>query len=96
MHDGEDETRLAASVLTQAVHRMASMPGQRSIVLASPGFLVPSADQPEVTEVIDRAIRANAVLSTLDVRGLWTPPGFDASRRCHGNHNGESVPGQEA
>jgi len=80
LHEGEHETRLAASVLVQVVRRIAAMPGQRSIVLASPGFLVPFADQPEITEVINRAIRANVVISTLDLRGLWTPPGFDASR----------------
>jgi VWFA-related protein len=80
LHDGEHETRLAASVLVQLVRRIAAMPGQRSIVLASPGFLVPFADQPEITDVINRAIRANVIINTLDVRGLWTPPGFDASR----------------
>jgi VWFA-related protein len=80
LHQGEHQTRLAVSVLVQVVRRMAAMPGQRSIVLASPGFLVPSPDQPDITDVIDRAIRANVIVSTLDLRGLWTLPGFDASR----------------
>ena len=80
LHNGEHETRLAASVLVQVVRRIAAMPGQRNIVLASPGFLVPFGDQSEVTDVINRAIRANVVISTLDLRGLWTPPEFDASR----------------
>src|ERR1022692_2011790 len=79
LHNGEHETRLAASVLVQVVRRIAAVPGQRSIVLASPGFLVPFADQPEITDVINRAIRANVIISTLDVRGLWTDPGYDAS-----------------
>jgi hypothetical protein len=57
------------------------MPGQRNLVLASPGFFVPFADQTDVTDVISRAIRANVIISTLDVRGLWTPPGLDASRQ---------------
>jgi len=80
LHQGEHQTKVATSVLVQVVRRMAALPGQRSIVLASPGFLVPSADQPDVTEIIDRAIRANVIISTLDVRGLWTLSGFDASR----------------
>lgn len=80
LHDGEHETRLAAGVLGQVVRRLAAMPGQRSLVLASPGFLVPFADQPDITEVINRAIRANVIISTLDVRGLWTPGGYDPSR----------------
>jgi len=80
LHQGEHQTRLAASVLVQVVRRMSAMPGQRSIVLASPGFLVPSADQPDITDIINRAIRANVIISSLDVRGLWTLPGFDATR----------------
>jgi hypothetical protein len=80
LHNGEHQTKLAASVLVQVVRRMSAMPGQRNIVLASPGFLVPSADQPDITDIINRAIRANVIISSLDLRGLWTLPGFDASR----------------
>jgi len=79
LHNGEHETRLATSVLVQVVRRVAAMPGQRHIVLASPGFFVPYAEQPDVTDVINRAIRANVVISTLDARGLWTPPAYQAS-----------------
>jgi VWFA-related protein len=97
LHEGEHETRLAASVLTQVVRRMAGMPGQRSVVLASPGFLVPFDDQPEFTEVINRAIRANVVISTLDVRGLLDASGIrclqtHAGRGTHGGHHDASVP----
>jgi hypothetical protein len=50
------------------------MPGQRVMVLLSPGFL--HADQPsEEWQVIDLANRANVVISTLDVRGLDVPDG---------------------
>jgi VWFA-related protein len=80
LHSGEHETRLATSVLVRVIRRIAAMPGQRNLVLASPGFFVPFADQTDVTDVISRAIRANVIISTLDVRGLWTAPGFDASR----------------
>jgi VWFA-related protein len=80
LNAGEHETRLATSVLVKVVRRVAGMPGQRNIVLASPGFFVPFADQTDVTDAINRAIKANVIISTLDVRGLWTLPGFDASR----------------
>lgn len=79
LHSGEHETQLAARVLSQVIRRMAAMPGQRNIVLASPGFFVPFEDQPDVTQAIERAIHANVIISTLDVRGLWTLPGYDAS-----------------
>ena len=80
LQNGEHETRLATGVLVQVVRRITAMPGQRNIVLASPGFLVAFDHQTDVTDIINRAIRANVVISTLDVRGLWTPPQFDASR----------------
>jgi VWFA-related protein len=84
LQNGEHETRLAASVLVQVVRRMSGMPGQRNIVLASPGFLVPFDNQSYLTDVINRAIRANVIISSLDLRGLWTPPAFDASRTFTG------------
>jgi len=80
LHSGEHQTKVATSVLVQVVRRLAGMPGQRNLVLASPGFLVPYSDQSDVTDIINRAIRANVIINTLDVRGLWTAPGFDASR----------------
>jgi VWFA-related protein len=80
LHDGEHETRLASSVLVQVIRRLTAMPGQRNIVLASPGFFVPFADQSDITDAINRAIRANVVISSLDVRGLWTDPGYDVTR----------------
>jgi len=80
LQSGEQGTRLAIGVLDRVVRRLSAMPGQRSIVLASPGFLVTAYDQPDVTDVINRAIRANVLINTLDARGLWTNPMFDASR----------------
>jgi VWFA-related protein len=80
LHTGEQGTRLAIGVLDRVVRRLAAMPGQRSIILASPGFIVTTFDQSDVTDVINRAIRANVIVNTLDARGLWTAPGFEASR----------------
>jgi VWFA-related protein len=80
LHAGEHETLLAVSVLVKVIQRMTAMPGQRNLVLASPGFFVPFADQTNITDAINRAIRANVIVSTLDVRGLWTPAGYDASQ----------------
>jgi len=79
LHDGEHETRVAASVISQIVRRLTAMPGQRSLVLASPGFFVPFADQQDITEIVNRAIRSNVIISSLDVRGLWTLAAYDSS-----------------
>jgi VWFA-related protein len=67
------------NVLEQVVRRTAAAPGSRIIVLVSPGFLslTPETRQ-SVTELVDQAVRANIVVHTLDVRGLYTP-GQDAN-----------------
>ena len=65
---GSHETRLALGVLRDAIRRMASTPGQRIIVLASPGFITPE-DHQETMDVMDRAIRANVTINTVDGRG---------------------------
>ena len=78
---GEHETRIAFGALARSVQRLAAAPGQRTIILVSPGFLNVQDLQTE-SEIIDRATRANVVISALDARGLYTViPGGDASHR---------------
>ncbi len=78
---GESESRLVLGTLKDAVRRMASAPGQRTVVLVSPGFLTPQL-QYEVGEVIERAVRSNVMISALDARGLYTlDPAGDISRQ---------------
>jgi VWFA-related protein len=77
---GDQETRVALSVLMDVVRRMSAMPGQRTIVLASPGFLTPELQQ-EKTDVLDRAIHSNVMINSLDARGLYADSTSDASRQ---------------
>lgn len=68
---GEQETRVALYSIRDLIRRMATMPGQRLIVLASAGFITPE-QQDEKTEILDRAIKANVVIGAIDARGLYT------------------------
>ena len=78
LSSGSHESRVSVDVLGRVVRRIAVMPGQRSVILASPGFLTPDI-HPDVSDVINRAIRANVIIGTIDARGLWTEPGFSAA-----------------
>ncbi|MCU1237370.1 MAG: hypothetical protein JWP63_5337 [Candidatus Solibacter sp.] len=69
---GDHETRVTLSVLKDVVRRMAAMPGQRSVIVVSPGFITLSEHSTDKTEVMDRAIRANVLINALDARGLYT------------------------
>jgi VWFA-related protein len=68
---GEHESRLALSVLKDVIRRIGTMPGQRTILLLSPGFLTWEL-QYESNDVIDHALRTQVVISALDIRGLDT------------------------
>ena len=76
---GEQETRVSLAVIRDVIRRMSGMPGQRTVILASPGFLTPQ-EQQEKMDVMDRAVRYNVIVSSIDARGLYTDPTFDASR----------------
>jgi VWFA-related protein len=69
---GEQETRLAMGVIRELVRRMAAMPGQRSIILVSGGFVTLAEHSMEKTEIMDRAIRSSVLINSLDARGLYT------------------------
>ncbi len=67
--------------LEALVRRLSGMPGQRSIIWVSPGFLAMDQNS-EVSSVIDGALRARVVINALDSRGVWTfVPGGDASQK---------------
>ena len=68
---GEHESRLALSVLKDVVRRIGAMPGERTILLLSPGFLTWEL-QYECNDVFDHALRSQVVISALDIRGLGT------------------------
>ncbi|MGA8103426.1 MAG: VWA domain-containing protein [Candidatus Acidiferrales bacterium] len=68
----ESKTTYTTRGLDQLIQRMSRLPGQRSVILASPGFL--TLDNPQAEwALIERAVRANVVINSLDIRGLWVP-----------------------
>jgi len=77
---GEEESRMALRVLHDTVRRMAALPGQRTLVLVSPGFLTPDLEY-DYNQLIDNALRGQVVVSSIDARGLYTTIPFgDASQ----------------
>jgi VWFA-related protein len=77
---GERDTRLALTVLVNAIRRLAAAPGDRSLIFVSPGFFLTDYLRQDETDIMDRAIRANVRISSLNARGLYVIiPGGDAS-----------------
>src|SRR5205085_5520486 len=70
--EGDNETQYGYRHLDEIVRRMTSLPGQRILVLVSPGFIL-STLQYEASDLVDRATRANIIINTIDARGLYAP-----------------------
>ncbi|HWF09238.1 MAG TPA: VWA domain-containing protein [Bryobacteraceae bacterium] len=65
-------TAATVSSLADVVRRLSLMPGNRLLVLASPGFMVLGDLRAQQSDAIEKAIRSNIIISTLDARGLFT------------------------
>lgn len=69
---GDNDTEYAYRHLEEVVRRLSGMPGQRVLVLISPGF-IQSTLQLDASDLVDRATRSNIVINTIDARGLYVP-----------------------
>jgi VWFA-related protein len=70
---GHQGVQVTLSTVREIVRRMAALPGERTIVLVSPGFLTIEPDALAVeSQVIDLAAQSNVTVSALDARGVYT------------------------
>lgn len=81
---GQVQTDSAFRRLQEVLRRLSSLPGQRNLVLLSPGFIYPTREY-DLSQIIDRANRENVVINTLDARGLYTPDLGDISQPDQGS-----------
>jgi VWFA-related protein len=71
MVEGADrESRVSLDAIQGAIARLAGTPGERSLLLASSGFLTNEGNAAQV-RIIDLAIRSRILISALDARGLY-------------------------
>jgi VWFA-related protein len=68
-----DRSHMLAQYRLEALNRLVNyislMPGQRNIILASSGFLT-TAQQLGATSFIDRALRSQVIISSIDSKGM--------------------------
>ena len=81
---GDRQVRLVLSTIQGLVRRMAALPGQRMIVLVSPGFFMASSGDLQWTEAdaMQHAVNSKVVINTMDARGLYTrmPDGSESQQ----------------
>jgi VWFA-related protein len=70
---GDADVRNSFAFINEIVRKMSAMPGQRVLILVSPGFLTVTTEAvAEESEVVDLAARSNVTINTVDARGLYT------------------------
>ena len=82
---GDSETQFSFRNLDGVIARMRSLPGQRIIVMMSPGFFV-TPQLHESGDIIDRATKANIVINSIDARDLYVSSIYDASNGSLGGN----------
>ena len=81
---GEQDIRVTLSALHEFVRRMTALPGNRTLILVSPGFLILTPEaRSEESQIMDMAAQSNVTVSALDARGLYTTE-MDASEMVKG------------
>jgi len=66
----QTETQYALRAIEELIRRISYSPGQRNIVLVSPGFLT-VGDERTLSLLTERALRSDVVINSLDARGLY-------------------------
>jgi VWFA-related protein len=69
---GEAENRNTYRQLDSVVRLLATKPGERVLLLASPGFPIARLTS-ELSGIVEHANKANIVINSIDARGLYTP-----------------------
>ncbi len=68
---GEMDARRSLYAAASAIQRLSTMPGDRSLVLVSPGFLSRERTV-EKSDLMERAVKARVTINALDTRGVAT------------------------
>jgi VWFA-related protein len=69
---GEEDCRQSLLLIKAVVSAMSNLPGQRTLILVSPGFLSLSPEAMTFkSELLDRAAGSNVVISALEAGGLY-------------------------
>jgi VWFA-related protein len=66
---GDIATRSILKAVAEVIARLSAAPGQRNLLILSPGFLISDAEHSE-NRLVDLAVRNRVVISSLDSKGV--------------------------
>jgi VWFA-related protein len=98
LENGDEDVRETLSYIRDVVHTMSKLPGQRILILISPGFLSTSDESLTLqSQILDLAAGSNVTFNTLDGRGLYSsnvPAGESGSGTIFGDITGQPLEDQ--
>jgi len=78
--NGEQDVSTTLATIREFVRKIGALPGRRTLILISPGFLTLTPEaMSEKSQILDLAAQSNVTISALDARGLYTTE-IDASQ----------------
>ncbi len=81
---GDADIHATLDFVKELIRRMSALPGQRTLILVSPGFLTITPDAMSAkSQLIDLAAQCNVTINALDAKALYTGQ-IDASERGAG------------
>jgi VWFA-related protein len=89
LQTGDQDVRITLGSIREIVRKMGAMPGQRTLILVSPGFLTMTPEAvAEKSRILDLAAHLNVTINAVDARGLYTAT-IEASDRNRGSSRAE-------
>jgi len=86
----ENDSRMLLLALQGALRKLAAAPGQRSLILVSPGFIAPG-DEQDYARLIDGALHTDITISALDTRGLYVIDSVGSQTRATVDYQREAA-----
>ena len=91
---GDRDVRMTLGFIRGLIGKMGAMPGERTLVLISPGFLTMTPDATlEKSQILDMAAQSSVTINAVDARGLFTAT-MEASEPGRGRSRAEQTEAQ--
>jgi VWFA-related protein len=91
LQTGDRDVRMTLGYIRGLVGKMGTMPGQRTLVIISPGFLTMTPDaMVEKSQILDMAAQSSVTINAVDARGLFTAT-MEASEQGRGTNRAEQT-----
>lgn len=94
MSQADVETEYSLRKMDQVIQRLSFLPGQRTLLMISPGLLTITLRE-HLNKIIDAALRRNVIINTLEAKGLDASPALplgDATEKAFVPENDPNLP----